>query len=220
MLLVLFVSGMFIQKIMNPLIDRDNELMIILGTFAIGALLENALLIFFGGRLKRIPTPLEGYVKIGEASISYHYILIFAVTLSIMIAITLFLKKTRIGMSMRAVAQNKDSAFLVGIPVKRVYMYVFGISTLLAGISGVFMGSTIFITPNFGQEALYRAFIICVIGGLGSIPGTILGAYLVGFLQSTLSSIFTMQFVPPILFVLVMLILLLRPQGLLGSRLK
>jgi branched-chain amino acid transport system permease protein len=215
-LLMTFILGVVVQRvIVQPLVNKEaSGLMLILGTFVIGNLLENGFLLIFGGRLKRLPTPLEGHFSIGAATITYHSLLILLTTSVVMGGMAYFLLRTRMGMAMRCVAQNEQAAQLMGIPVKTVYRYVLGISSLLAGVAGVFLGSIYFMTPSMGGGPLSKAFTVCVLGGLNSIFGTVVGAFLVGLLESTLTLFFPMYYVTPALFLLMMLILLVRPEGI------
>ncbi len=214
-----FLLGALLQRVMlKPLVSKG-DMPLILGTLGIALILENVLLLVFGGRLKRLPVPIEGAVQIGQSTISYSNVLILICSLLILVTMALVLKKTRFGMATRAVAQNRDASSIVGIAINRINMYVFGASVALAGISGVFLGSIYFVTPSMGSEIMTKAFIICVLGGLGSIAGTIVGSYIVGFLEAIIALTIGIYWSPVVLFSFMMVVLIIRPSGLFGGEL-
>lgn len=215
---VSFILGYAVQKIMQPLIDREaSPLILILASFCIGTLIESIILIIFGARLKRIPYPFEGYITFGSGvTMSYHKILISFSSILLLIILTFILYKTKMGIAMRAIAQERDAAYLVGINVKRMYAFSVGLSAILAGIGGWLLGCQLFIYPTFGSsELLWEGFIVCTLGGIeAGMKGTLFTAYLVAFLEATLTRYLPAYDVPPIIFFIVMISLLIKPQGL------
>jgi len=216
-LLAAFVIGAVIQRSLLNQLLKKGDMQIIIGTLGIALLLENLTLLIYGGRNRRLPLPIEGVGSFLGTNISYSELLIFACALSVLLMMAFFLKKTRLGMAMRAVAQDEDASYVVGIPVKRVNMYAFGTSAALGALAGVFLGSIYFMSPSMGTEVLGKTFIIVVLGGLGSINGTILAAYIVGFVESITQLAIGIYWTPLVLFVLMMLIIILRPAGLFGK---
>ena len=120
----------------------------------------------------------------------------------------------------RAVGQNPNAAKLIGIDVSRLFIVTFALSAALAGLTGVLLGSVRMVTPAFGSEPLVKALIIVIFGGLGSLGGTILAAYLIGLLEAALVFFIGIYWAPSMIFVLLIVILLLRPQGLLGKAMR
>jgi len=173
-----FILGYASQKyIIQSLVNREaSHLVLILATFCIGSIIESIILLIFGGRLKRIPYPFEGYIKFGGATMSYHKLLI---------SITV------------------------------------GLSAVLACVGGWLMGCLLFMTPAFGGDILWKGFIVCTLGGRkAGMRGSVFASYLVAFIETTLMRYIPMYNVPPILFAIVIISLLIRPEGIFvkGSR--
>lgn len=217
MILCCLIIGIVIERTILKRLLAKGLMEIIIGTLGIALLIENIVLLTFGGRLKRLPIPIEGAVRLGKGSISYYDLVILGCGLFILAVMAYFLKRTRFGMAMRAVAQDKEASYVVGIPVTKVNMYAFAISVALAGLAGAFMGSVYFMTPSMGSEALTKAFLICVLGGLGSVKGTVLAAYIIGIIESVTALILGIYWTPLVLFAFMMAILIIRPSGLFGE---
>lgn len=212
-----FLLGYVMQKyIIQSLVDREaSHLVLILATFCVGSIIESVILIIFGGRLKRLPFPFEGFIRIGNATMSYHKLLILATSTVLLLLFTLILYKTKSGIMMRAIAQDREVSYLVGIDVKHAYAVTVGLSAILAGLGGWLMGAQLFMTPTFGGSVLWKGFIVCTLGGRKSgLKGSVLTSYLVAFVETTLMRYLPMYNVPPIIFALVIVALLIKPEGL------
>jgi branched-chain amino acid transport system permease protein len=144
---------------------------------------------------------------------------VFIVVFSIVAlsALGLFLSRSPLGMQVRAVAENREGAELTGIRTGWVFLLVMGVSGGLAGVAGVMLGSVYFVSSGSGFQALIFGLIVTIVGGLGSLGGTVVAAYAVGFTQSSVTFWLGSQWVLPILFGAMMLFLVLRPQGLAGK---
>jgi branched-chain amino acid transport system permease protein len=214
-----FILGFAMQRFsIQPLVDREaSPLVLILATFCVGNIIENSLLLIFGGRLKRLPYPIEGYIQFMGATMSYHKLLILIISTSLLIIFAYILNKTKTGTAMRAMAQEKEASYLAGINVKRTYATVVGLSAVLAGIGGWLFGCMIFMTPDFGSSTiLWEGFIVCTLGGReAGMKGSIFASYLVAFLETVLTRFLPMYNVPPLIFMIVILMLLIRPEGIL-----
>jgi branched-chain amino acid transport system permease protein len=132
-------------------------------------------------------------------------------------ALALFLTRSSLGMQVRAVAENREGADLVGIRTSWIFVLVMGLSGGLAGLAGVMLGSVYFVSSSSGFTALIFGLIVTILGGLGSLGGTVIAAYTIGFAQSSVSFWLGSQWVLPILFGALMAFLVLRPQGLAGK---
>ena len=119
---------------------------------------------------------------------------------------------------MRAVSQDNIGAMIVGIPINRLFSVTFGISTVLAGIAGIFLGSTYFISPEGGWLFFVKAFVIVALGGIGSLSGSLIAALILGIVESAVSWQFGSIWVMPAWFFVLMFILVIRPKGLFGIR--
>jgi branched-chain amino acid transport system permease protein len=149
-------------------------------------------------------------------TLSYQSMLMAGVSIAIMIGFGLFLRRSRYGIAIRAVAQDIDAARLMGVPIRKVFPLVMGFASALAGIAGVFLAGQYFASPGAGDQPLLIALIVVVFGGLGSLPGTIYAAYAIGLIQATASTLFGTTWSLPMLYAVILIVLLIRPQGLLG----
>lgn len=144
-----------------------------------------------------------------------------AVTIVIMIALSLFINKTRAGKAMRAVSQDKEAAELMGISVNRTISLTFAIGSALAAVAGIFYGATYgFIGPFTGSMPGIKAFVAAVFGGIGSIPGAMVGGLLLGVLESMSKAYISTELSDAIVFASLIVVLLVRPTGLFGKVIK
>jgi branched-chain amino acid transport system permease protein len=219
----MFIFGILLEKlVVEKLIERGNVIiLVILTTLAASIFLQNTVLIAFGPRGKQLPKLFSGVAKIGNESlsqaISHQEIMIIILAPCVLLFFWIFLKKTKIGAAIRSVEQNKEAASLMGIDVKWIYSLTFGISTLMAALAGIMFGSAYTMTPTMGMSPLIKAFIIVVLGGLGSIQGTILAAYVVALIEALSAFFIGLFWTPIVLFSLMIIILIIRPTGLLGE---
>lgn len=144
-----------------------------------------------------------------------------AVTIIIMIALSLFINKTRAGKAMRAVSEDKEAAELMGISVNKTISLTFAIGSALAAVAGVFYGATYgFIGPYTGSMPGIKAFVAAVFGGIGSIPGAMIGGLLLGVLESLSKAYISTELSDAIVFASLIVVLLVKPTGLLGKVIK
>ena len=219
---VAFAFGVAIQQVaVRPLIGRpgvDFEMTAFISTFAVTILLANLALRFYGARNKAVPPVVHGRLHLLEGvSVSWHSLVMAAIAVGTLIGLGAYLSKTRYGLAISAVAQQLDAARLMGIPVQRVYNLTMGVSSALAGIAGVLLASVFFVSPNAGDLPLLKALIVAIFGGLGSVRGTILAAYIIGLAEALVSLYFGVKWSLPLLFLAIMIVMLVRPTGLLGK---
>lgn len=210
--------GLLIWKgLVEPFMGRkDVVLLAVITTLAAAVFIENSALLAWGGRIKRLPPLVEGSLGFFGLQISIQEALIIVLAPSILVALWLFLKHSTHGQALRAVGQNRDAALLVGLKVRRYYALAFALAAGLAGLAGIFLGSLRFVTPVMGAEPLVKALIITIFGGLGSLAGTVLGAYAIGLLEAICIFWIGLYWTPASLFLLMILVLMVRPTGLLG----
>jgi branched-chain amino acid transport system permease protein len=219
-LVVMFFFGLVLFKLtLNPLLKTPNwEFSIIIFLLGLGILLENLLLQFFGPRVKAIPRFIEGSVKIGFVRINWHEISLIVIVILFVIVLNLILKKTWSGQAMRAVAQDMDGARIVGINLNRVFGYSFALATAVTGFSGILLATKYYMTPHIGWNWMVKGFVIVVFGGLGSATGAIYAAFILGLAEAIVTLYIGSLWVWPIWFVMFLVVLLIKPQGLLGGR--
>lgn len=197
--------------------QRDILLITVMTTLAVMIFLEKGIQLFWGARLKQLEPVAPGQVSVLGTTISAQEMLIVVVAPLLLGALWLFLRYSRIGRGIRAVGQNPKAAKLIGIDVPLLFIVTFALSAGLAALTGILLGSVRLMTPGFGAEPLVKALIIVIFGGLGSLTGTIVAAYLIGLLEAALIFFIGIYWTPSMIFVLLILVLLVRPQGLLGK---
>jgi branched-chain amino acid transport system permease protein len=187
--------------------------------FGVWLVIRNVAYLLFTGNDQAIRTR---YATSSASIFGEHYsvtrILVFVIAVMALIVLHLFLTRTYWGKAIRAVAQNADSCTLVGINVERIYVVTFGLGTALAGLAGVLASTLFAFNPSFGAGELLKSFVIIVLGGMGSVVGIALGACVLAFAE-----VFSIYGVPSYLtsavgFVLLVVVLVLRPGGLFGQR--
>lgn len=217
---VLIGLGCIVEMtLVRPFIGRRDQVMLcVITTLAAMTILQNGVLLTWGPRLKQLPPLIAGTVDILGVTISAHEALIVVLAPTVLIALWLFLHRTRTGAAIRAVGQNPEAATLMGLNVHALYALAFALSAALAALAGVLLGSIRFISPELGAEPLVKALIVAIFGGLGSIAGTIGGAYVIGLFEAICTYFIGLYATPAVLFAAMIAVLMLRPVGLFGKR--
>jgi branched-chain amino acid transport system permease protein len=212
--------GVIVERLLvTPFLKRPNaDLLAMVTTIAGATFLQNAMQIAWGPRIKQLPRVGRGEIEILGTAIGVHEAVIIIVAPLVLASLALFLRRTRFGTAIRAVAQNPDAARLTGMNVGSVYSATFALSSALAALAGVLIGAIFFITPTMGNDPLLKAFIVVVFGGLGSLAGTAAAAYLIGLMEAASAFVFGLFVTPAILFLVMIGVMWLRPQGLFGRR--
>jgi branched-chain amino acid transport system permease protein len=148
---------------------------------------------------------------------SAHQAIIVVVAPLVLVGLWIVLKHFRIGAAIRAVGQNREAALLIGLSVERLYMIAFAASAILAAMVGILLGAMRPMTPTMGAEPLVKALIVAIFGGLGSIGGTIGGAYVIGLIEAISTYWVGLYWTPAVLFAVMIAVLLWRPSGLFGG---
>lgn len=218
---LMFLFGVGVYRFaINPLLKKPNwEFSTVLFMLGAGILFENVVLQAFGPRVKSIPLFVEGSLKIGFVQVNWHELILIAIVLGSIAVLNLFFKYTRLGQAMRAVAQSIPGARVVGIDINKVFSYTFGLAFIVTGFSGILLGTKYFLNPHIGWEWMVKGFVITTFGGLGSTSGTIYAAIILGVVEALATLYLGAIWVWPIWFAMFMIVLLIRPQGLLGGRL-
>jgi branched-subunit amino acid ABC-type transport system permease component len=205
----------------QPLMGRrgfDFEMVTFITTFSVAIVLANVALQIFGPFQKNVTPVVDGGIEIyGGVDLSFQNLTMAGVSIALMVGLGLFLARTRWGLAIRAVAQNLDAARLMGVPVMKLYPLTMGLASALAGIGGVFLGAKFFAYPGAGDLPLLEALIVVIFGGLGSLSGTLYAAYAIGFIQASAEVVVGTTWSLPILYGVILLVLIVRPYGLLGK---
>lgn len=221
-MIVTFVLGVATYFVaVKPLLGRvgiDFEMTAFISTFAAATIVQNIILLVYGPRQKPFDPLIHGRIQLTDTvSITWHAILMCIIAIVALTALGVFLAKSRYGLAITAVAQNLDAARLMGIPARRVYAITMGIAAAFAGIAGVLLAPIYFVYPNAGDLPLLQALIVVIFAGLGSVKGTIYAAYIIGFIQSAVGIYWSTTYALPVLYVVILLVLTVRPYGLAGK---
>jgi len=216
--LVAGVIGLVCERfLVRPLYGRGIDYPLLL-TFGLSYVLIDVIRATFGieGLPSSTPSALRGAVNLGIGYFpTYRLFLIFA-TAVVVLALWLFLEKTRYGLIIRAGSRDADIVRVLGIDISRVWWLVFGLGTAIAGLSGVLAAPTRAVNPEMGIPVLAESFVVTVVGGMGSLPGAVVAGLLVGVVFS-MTSLLAPEFAEMSIFVLMALVLLVRPQGFFGK---
>jgi branched-chain amino acid transport system permease protein len=208
--------GMAIERGLLRTIE-DQPIITIICTFGIMLAVQHLVFMTFGGTPRRINIPIEGRFQLFELQYPLMRVVIAAISIGVMIALWFFLNKTKYGLWMRAVVQDREMAVALGIPVNQVYMWTFALGSALAAFSGVLAAPIVYVDFMMGREILIMAFIIVIVGGMGNLEGSVLAAIIISLIQGVGS-----LFVPPAMatvfsLAFMIIVLLFRPQGLFGE---
>jgi branched-chain amino acid transport system permease protein len=203
----------------QPMLRSPNfETQIFIATIGIGAIIENVILRLFGPQPMPQPLNLTGALVVGNVHIPHQNLLILGVALGLMAVLALLLRHSRLGRAIRATAQNREAAQLMGVRVGFVYAQVLALSGALAAISGIMVSSLSGLLPNMGGDPMLKAFIICVVAGLGNVYGAVAAAIVLGLLEAIIQYVLGVRYSFAILLLLVIVVLIWRPYGLFGRR--
>ncbi|MFD1330607.1 branched-chain amino acid ABC transporter permease [Methylopila musalis] len=215
--LALFGLGYLIQTVaVNPVMGRP-VLMTLTLTFGLNLLLDNVMLAAFSADYRKITLdPPLGVLEIGPALVPVDRLVATAVGLALVAALWLLLRSTQLGRAIVAVRMDREAAALMGIDVRRIYALAFALGAFMAGAAGALFAAIFPISPVASSGYLGKAFVICVLGGLGSVPGVVVGGFALGVIESFGALAFGPEHAGTLAFVLLILLLMLRPSGLLG----
>jgi len=215
------VFGILIDSIIyRPLRKRHaSPTVILIASVAVLILLESINLIFFGANVKSINVFDVGVgLSLGPVIITPLQILIVIVSFALLVFLFIFMKYTKIGKAMRAVADNKDVAEIVGISAERVYTWSFGLGSLIAGVAAVLIALEQNIEPTMGTGLMIKGFTASIIGGVESVAGGVLGAFLLGLAENFGVWWLPSSYKDAIAFAILFVFLLVRPEGILGVK--
>jgi branched-chain amino acid transport system permease protein len=196
--------------------DKLNEIFISLGLIYV---FENAAVLLWGNSPNQIVSPFQSLqLSLGQVSISYDWLLAISIVVVILIALFLMLKKTKIGLAMRATSQKSNASMLMGVNIEKVYIFTFALGAALAGAAGALYGIIFPFNPTIGALPTIKAFAIIIIGGLGSIPGAVIGGLLYGIAENTAVYFLGGIWRDAIAFALLIIVLVIRPTGIFGEK--
>ena len=197
---------------------RQHESAVLIATIALALIFQESLLVSFGGSFLGIPSAVEGVTSILGVRVSYQRLIILAVVAVTLVTTWYLLNRTRLGLAIRAAANDQEIANLMGMNVNRVAMYTVGISVGLAAIAGVVVAPVFVVDPLMWLSPLVTMLAIVVLGGLGSLKGSLIGAFIIGYVEAiTVFAVPSGSYLKGAVALSIMvLVLLIRPEGLFG----
>jgi len=215
---VMFLVGLALQRFIIQPIQGSSSNMKILVTVGVSIVLQNLALYLWGGQYRSVTTSYTTSVlTVGGVNISVPRLIAFAGGLLLVGILFFFMQRTLTGKVLRSIAEDRDTARLLGIPVSRFYMFATGLSAVLAGVAGVLLTPFSSVFPLYGAQITLIAFIVVVIGGMGNMVGALVGGILLGAIQTLTGTYIAPGLQQVVLFVLFIVVVLVRPQGLFGA---
>ena len=208
-----FLQKVFINRVLNSL--PQNQILLTIG---LGLIMSNTMMLIYTSDYKILTTSYSSSsVNIFGISVSEPLAISFVITAVITVLLYWFLLKTDTGQAIRATAQDREAAQLMGINVKRMSIIAFGLGAALAGTAGALISPTYYIFPQIGSTFTLKAFVITVLGGMGSIVGATIGGVIIGIAESMSAVYISSGWKDVVVFVLFLLVLLFKPSGLMGK---
>lgn len=216
-IIILGLVGVAIEKVLfRPI--RGKMMAVFFVAISLNWFLENIGLIAFGVKGKRIPTIFEGTLDIFGATITYERVAVVIIGLAVIVALHLFLTRTKWGLQMRAFAEDPNTAELQGISQDFICTLGFFIGCGLAALAGFLVAPVFLIAPTMGGHAVLNGLLIIALGGLGSIPGALIAAFIIGAIESFGATFIGAQFTWGPVFIFAFAFLIFKPTGLLGEK--
>lgn len=216
---LMFGFGWLVQStVLNKVMGGTGHERPLLVTLGLSLLIINVLLMIFGGRPQGVAAPVDGSIDFFGALIDVQRLIAFAGALVVTATLAVILRKTPLGLAIRAVAANDVGASLVGVNVKRIYAMTFGVGATCVAVAGGLMVSFTGLVPTAGEQFTTLAFVIVVLGGLGSVPGALIGGLFIGLVQTVGAVYLPGSGSLLLVFGIFILVLFVRPQGLFGAK--
>ena len=215
----MFVIGVMVYYLLIKPFERSPDIVVksVITTLAGATILENSINLVWGPRNKQLDAFLSGDLSFFGLVVSRNEAAIVVISLIILAGLGLFLQRAPLGRAMRAVAQNREAAQLMGIDVARLYAVSFGLSAALAALAGILIGSGRFMSPTMGSDPLLKALIVVIFGGIAQFTGPIYAAFIVGILKSSMTYLVGLYWSPTVLFCVMIAVLIVKPEGLFGQ---
>ena len=213
--------GMLIEKVAYKPLRNSPKISLLITAIGVSYLLQNLSQLIFTPNPRMLPNFFPGYVSIGGAQFAVVTIVTIAVSVVIMIGLSVMVKNTKMGKAMRAVSENRDVAQLMGINVNNTISFTFALGSGLAAVASVlYCCSYSQIEPTMGSMLGIKAFVAAVLGGIGSLPGAMLGGIIIGIFESLTKAYISSQLADAVVFGILIIVLLIRPSGILGKSIR
>jgi len=214
---VVAVFGVVVERVLiRPM--RKSQLAVLMITLAVALVVEQALFLTFGSEYRNVPAFIDTKFTIGGVDVGGARLLALGVSVVVIAALWLFIQRTRLGSAILAISQDPQAAQYMGIPSDRIFSIVMGISAALAAAAGVLAGPFLTVQPTMWLLPIVKAFAIVVVGGLGSIPGSILAALMLGYAETIVGYMISTSWTEIVSVLATLLMLVFRPAGIFGRR--
>lgn len=218
-MVALAALGVVTERVIFRPIKNAPHVNAFIAAFGLLFLLESGSLIAWGATYRKIETPYEREIlTVFGATLPVQRLIVVAATVVVIVGIQLFLKRTMAGAALRAVSQQREAALLVGIDSDRVASLTMAVGSALAAAAGGLIGPVILVFPTMGNLMIVKAFVIIILGGMGSVVGAIVGGFLLGLVESLAAGYLSPSYKDLYAFLFLVLVLAVRPTGLFGSR--
>lgn len=211
-----FVGMISYLIIIKPL--KKFQISMLMGTFAIGFFIEQLVIAMLDPKMHALPTVFTQEVTILGIEIQMHWVIIVLASIIIIIVVIIFINKSKMGKSIRAVSQDQEAAMLMGINADRTLMYTVMISAFLAGVAAVLYAPVDLIAPYKGWPILTGAIAVVILGGMGSLHGSVIGAFILGYARIITDKLIDPVYSSLIPVLVIVFILIVRPRGLFGKK--
>ena len=209
--------GVVVEKVLiRPL--RYSQLGVLMITLAVSLVGEQALFLTFGSEYRNVPAFIDTKISVGGVDVAGQRLLTLLVAVVAIGALYLFIQRTRLGSAILAISQDAEAAKYMGIPSDRIFSLVMAISAALAALAGVLAGPFLSVQPSMHLLPIVKAFAIVIVGGLGSIPGSILAALMLGYAETLVAYLISTSWTEIVSVLATLLTLVLRPAGIFGKR--
>ena len=208
------IIGLIVYALTKPV--RSNEVMVIIVTLALALLIQQIILINFGDRGISMLPLVDGLVEVGGVKVTYIRILSFVLAVFALLLLEVFIHSTSLGKKILATSQDSEAALLLGIDTARILILVMVLSSLLAGLAGILYVQIFAVSPELSLRALIYAFAIVILGGLGSLRGSIVASFIVGYVIVATITFLGSRWSEFVMLLAIVAILVVRPTGLFG----
>ncbi len=214
-----FGGGLLLERLFfRRSVGGNSPIVAIICGIGISAVLVNVMTNIWGAWPLRIENPFSSILTIGGAHISMLSVVIIIVSISITVILYAFLRYAKFGCAIRAVSQDQEAAWLIGVNVNTVGLVTFGLGTMLASTGGMFTAPITAATPDMGASAEIMGFAIIILGGMGSLGGAVVGAFLLGFVDTFVTSYTSGGWGGAVAFLFMIIVILMKPEGLFGKK--
>jgi len=211
------ILGVIFERAAFRPLRGSSPVNVMVGSLGLSILVQNAALLLWGADPQRLDTPyLDLVITFWGLQITAQRLLVIVLAIAMIIVLTAIIKKTRLGKAMRACAQDIEAAQWVGVNINRIAMATFVIGSALAASAGAIVGPIFLVYPTMGLVPVLKSFVVVILGGMGNVPGAILGGYMIGIAENIATGFISPAYKDVIAFVILIVVLIIKPSGIFG----